>query len=199
VFREHFAAAVLREGNSLRVRQLTILATDLTNSTTFYSRDGDVIAYEIIRDHFRLMTALAERHSGFVLKTLGDGVLACLPETLSGLHAAMDIQRGMSAFWSKHSVRDNEAHVLRIGLHTGPAILVAPDQQLDVFGTTVNIAFRVARLARGGDILVTNTALDLDPAARRELESLGPTETFQTVLKGFDEDCTIHRLILPTS
>jgi class 3 adenylate cyclase len=64
--------------------------------------------------------------------------------------------------------------------------------QLDFFGPTVNIAFRVARLSHGGDILVTDTALDA--AARRELETLGPAEIFHTARRYFEDDCLIHRL-----
>ena len=65
--------------------------------------------------------------------------------------------------------------------------------QLDFFGATVNIAFRVARLAHGGDILVTDTALDA--LARRELAASGEVETFRVELRGFMDECLIHRLL----
>jgi class 3 adenylate cyclase len=192
LFRALFTGQVLPEAASLRVRQVTILATDLRGSTTLYAHAGDVAAHQFVRDHFRVIFAAAEAHEGLAVKTLGDGVMAAFPTTLDGLRAAVEIQRGMTAFLREHNGLGDGQLALRVGLHTGPSILVTMNGQLDFFGATVNIAFRVARLSHGGDILVTDTALD--PAARRELETLGPAETFHTVLKGFEDDCLIHRL-----
>ena len=195
LFRELFTEQVLPEDASLRVRQVTILATDLRGSTALYAREGDTAAHQIVRDHFRVIFAAAEAHEGLAVKTLGDGVMAAFPTTLDGLRAAVDIQRSMSALLREHRGLGDGQLALRVGLHTGPSILVTMNGQLDFFGATVNIAFRVARLAHGGDILVTDTALDA--AARHELGTFGQTEIFHTVLKGFDEDCMIHRLTLP--
>ncbi|MBI3764830.1 MAG: hypothetical protein HY260_23565 [Chloroflexi bacterium] len=195
LFRELFTDQILPEGASLRVRQVTILATDLRGSTGLYARTGDAAAYQIVHDHFRVIFSAAEAHEGLAVKTLGDGAMVSSPTTLDGLRAATDIQRAMSVFWRARDGIGEGCLALRVGLHTGPCILVTTNGRLDFFGATVNIAFRVARLANGGDILVTDTALDA--AARHELRTLGQTEIFHTIVKGFDEDCIIHRLTLP--
>jgi adenylate cyclase len=45
---------------------------------------------------------------------------------------------------------------LKIGLHQGPCFAVNMNENLDYFGTTVNIAARIQKESRGGDIMVTD-------------------------------------------
>ncbi|MBI3958589.1 MAG: adenylate/guanylate cyclase domain-containing protein, partial [Chloroflexi bacterium] len=193
-FRARLVDQFLRGNTGLRIREITVLATDLRDSTGIYTRHGDSAAYRLVSEHFGVIAPIVERHAGFLVKTLGDGVMAAFPKITNGLHVAAEIQKRLNFFWN---TRREQHLALRVGLHSGPALLVFANGTLDIFGTTVNIAFRIARLAQGGDIVVTNTALNTDTAARLELNLLGEVETQQTVLHGFDDQCIFHRIILP--
>ena len=52
---------------------------------------------------------------------------------------------------------------IRVGFHFGPAIMEGGD----VFGDAVNVAARMAAQAKGGQIITTQSTLDLLSPARR--------------------------------
>ena len=49
----------------------------------------------------------------------------------------------------------DEALRLKTGLHVGPCLLVTLNGRLDYFGTVVNVAARILRLAAPGEIVMT--------------------------------------------
>src|SRR5262249_10506140 len=51
-FKSIFAHDTLSQRESLSVKSLTILFTDITGSTAMYKRLGDIRAYNLVRDHF---------------------------------------------------------------------------------------------------------------------------------------------------
>jgi hypothetical protein len=53
--------------------------------------------------------------------------------------------------------------MIRVGFHAGPVI----EEKGDVFGDTVNVAARMAGLAKGMQIMTTRTTVDALPAALR--------------------------------
>jgi class 3 adenylate cyclase len=56
--------------------------------------------------------------------------------------------------------------VLKLGLHAGPFIAVTTGDALDYFGATVNIAARLERQCRGGEVIVSEAAAkDAETAA----------------------------------
>ena len=50
------------------VVKLTFLFTDLKGSTELYARVGDLVAYELVRGHFRLLTEIVAAERGAVVK-----------------------------------------------------------------------------------------------------------------------------------
>jgi class 3 adenylate cyclase len=52
--------------------------------------------------------------------------------------------------------------VLRAGIHYGPCIAVTPNDRLDYFGSSVNIASRLEGLSQGHDVVVSSVVHD-DP------------------------------------
>ena len=55
---------------------VTLLFTDLKGSTAMYERLGDLNAYALVREHFALLGAAVQEHSGAIVKTIGDAVMA---------------------------------------------------------------------------------------------------------------------------
>jgi class 3 adenylate cyclase len=49
--------------------------------------------------------------------------------------------------------------MLKVGLHAGPSICVTLNNSLDYFGTTVNMAARVAALSQGRDLVISQETL----------------------------------------
>ena len=94
-----------------------------------------------------------DKHSGTMIKSLGDGWLIEFKSASSAVSCATDWQR----------ISKNKGQIeLRIGIHLGD---VEHDEgpPPDVYGDTVNIAARLESIAEAGDVVIsTSTYLCLD-------------------------------------
>lgn len=153
VFRDHFRIQDLLPDLRLKISSLTILFTDLKGSTELYDRAGDVSAYSVIQKHFEILARAVKNHSGAIIKTMGDAIMASFSTPSSGVAAALEMLAGMEEL--NQEPGNNHPLGLKIGLHEGSALVVNADDRLDYFGQTVNIAARVQGLAGAGEILMT--------------------------------------------
>jgi adenylate cyclase len=76
------------------------------------------------------------------------------------------------------------------GINTGPIV----ERDGDVFGTTVNVASRIAAYARPGVLLVSAPVVDACPDLAAKVELLG-----DVTLKGLDEAISLCRWVGPRS
>ena len=91
----------------------------------------------------------------------------------------------------KRLAQTNPPLTLKVGIHTGPCIAVTLNERLDFFGSTVNMAARLQGLSVGDD-LVCSQAVYQDPEVVSLVATQGQQLTahsFETNLKGFDDDC----------
>jgi class 3 adenylate cyclase len=108
-----------------------------------------------------------QRNHGFVVKTVGDAVMAAFSRPDDAVRAALAIQDDVAGF---NSARNGAASatpiVLKLGLHAGPCIAVTTGDVLDYFGATVNIAARLEHQCHGGEVIVSaDVAADAETAA----------------------------------
>ncbi len=156
-FRDSFAMQELAPDLKLKLRSLTLLFTDLKGSTALYDREGDLAAYRLVQDHFAALKQVVQNHSGAVIKTMGDAVMAAFPSGNDGTAAAIAM---MAAMQDLAGSRRHDDVGLKVGLHAGPALAINAGQTLDYFGQTVNIAARVQGLADAGEICLTRALND---------------------------------------
>ena len=152
-FRDNFAMHELAPDLKLKLRNLTLLFTDLKGSTALYDREGDLAAYRLVQDHFAALKQVVRDHSGAVIKTMGDAVMAAFPSGNDGTAAAIAMMAAMQDLAGGRRANDVG---LKVGLHAGPALAINAGQTLDYFGQTVNIAARVQGLADAGEICLTS-------------------------------------------
>lgn len=184
VFHELFRAESVPAQGGLSFRSLTVLFTDLKGSTELYSRMGDIRAYGLVREHFGVLREIVAAHSGAVVKTIGDAVMATFPVPELALEAAAAMNREIG------KVGDLE---LKIGMHTGPCIAVDMNERLDYFGQTVNIAARVQGIADSRQIVCTDSVYEAPGVAEviAKLAAAGPREC--AALKGVDGEVGVWR------
>ena len=147
---------------------MTILFADVCRSTQLFEQHGDVKAREIIATTLSALTQVTHKHGGRVIKTIGDEIMATLPTGTAGVLAACDMQRRVASDLKilRHSV------AIRIGLHFGNVLC----ENDDVFGDAVNVAARMAGLAKAQQIVTTaSTSEDVPPEHALEIRSLGKT------------------------
>jgi class 3 adenylate cyclase len=166
-FRRLSPEQLLRPGDNAEIGWIAIMFTDLKGSTELYDALGDAPAYNLVRDHFSFLADRVQINHGFVVKTVGDAVMAAFSRPDDAVHAALAIQDDVASF---NSARGEGASatpiVLKLGLHAGPCIAVTTGDVLDYFGATVNIAARLEHQCRGGEVIVSeDVAEDAETAA----------------------------------
>lgn len=191
-FRDMFSSEVLAPGSSVSIENLTLFFSDLRDSTVLYETVGDAPAYSRVRNHFDFMFRIIAEHSGGVVKTIGDAVMAAFYSPEDAVRASLEIQREVQQF--NQSLPPGEGIVIKIGLHYGPAIAINSNDRLDYFGRTVNIAARIQGASKGDDIVMSGECFQR-PAVREILRDASATvDRFQTNLKGIEGVFDLYRV-----
>lgn len=183
MFRDLFAAEALRPGEQISVGTLTVLFTDLRDSTKLYREIGDATAFGRVMSHFDVLKKAIAEHDGAIVKTIGDAVMAVFRCAADGVTAMLEAQRTLA------QPTDGRTPLqLKAGLHTGPCIAVTLNDRLDYFGSTVNLAARLEALSSGNDVIISRSVFE-DAKVRELVDSkrLSATE-FDMSLKGFDNE-----------
>src|SRR5689334_2750193 len=183
MFRDLFASEALRPGEQISVGTLTVLFTDLRNSTQLYRQIGDATAFGRVMNHFDILRKQITEHDGAIVKTIGDAVMAVFRSAADALTAMIEAQRLLA------EPGDGAMPLtLKAGLHTGPCIAVTLNDRLDYFGSTVNMAARLEGLSTGSDVIISGAVHD-DARVRNLIESQGLSAVeFDMALKGFEDE-----------
>src|SRR5215813_7137200 len=75
-FRDIYRTDTLAIDQRLKILSLTFLFSDLKGSTALYDRVGDLVAFDLVNEHFRLLQKIIASEQGAVVKTIGDAVMA---------------------------------------------------------------------------------------------------------------------------
>ena len=190
-FRDIYRTDTLDVDQRLKITSLTFLFTDLKGSTELYERVGDLVAYDMVREHFRVLHQVVASHAGAVVKTIGDAVMATFATPDQAIAAALEMRDAMP---NLHARARHEDLVLKIGVHEGPCLAVMVNDRLDYFGQTVNIAARVQGLAVSRSIFATKAVIDNEQAAGL-LDAAGLTPMpQQALLRGVVDRYTVYEI-----
>jgi class 3 adenylate cyclase len=185
VFRDLFASEALRPGEQISVGTLTVLFTDLRNSTRMYREIGDATAFGRVMNHFDVLKQVIADEDGALVKTIGDAVMAVFRAPAGAVRAMLHAQQRLGS-----PPEGVSPLTLKAGVHTGPCIAVTLNDRLDYFGSTVNLAARLEAQSTGDDVVIS-TAVYSDPEVRELLsdpnKGLSATR-FEMPLRGFDRE-----------
>jgi class 3 adenylate cyclase len=185
MFRDLFAREALRPGERISVGTLTVLFTDLKDSTRLYREIGDATAFGRVMNHFDVLKQTIAAQDGALVKTIGDAVMAVFRRPANALRAMLEAQERLA-----HPPEGMLPLTLKAGLHTGPCIAVTLNDRLDYFGSTVNLAARLEGQSTGGDVVISATVYS-DPEVRELLKECPAglsAAQFTIPLKGFDDE-----------
>ena len=139
--------------------EVTVLFTDIVNSTQFWDQHGDTAGRLMLDLHNTLLFPVVKAFRGTIVKTIGDSIMASFKSPRDGVCAAIAMQQCLEQ--QRKEDRSFDVHI-RIGVHTGTALVEAND----VFGDTVNIAARVESAAGSDEILVSQDTAKKLPEGR---------------------------------
>jgi class 3 adenylate cyclase len=177
----------------LEVRHIVLWFSDLTGSTALYARNGDPLAYNLVREHFDLVFEAVNRHQGAVVKTMGDGIMAVFVAGARAVEAALAAHQALDDFNQQRGLTGDERLMLKIGIHAGPSIVVTLSDRLDYFGNTVNVASRVSDLARGTQTMFTES-IQADAEVQAVIAGYD-VQSFHSEIRGLGQSLTVHRLV----
>ncbi len=190
-FRDIHRTDTLDVNQRLKITSLTFLFTDLKGSTELYERVGDLVAFDLVKEHFQILHEIIAAESGAVVKTIGDAVMATFPTPDRALAAALRMREAMRGLNEKHQSEDL---LLKIGIHEGPCLAVTLNDRQDYFGQTVNIASRVQALAVSRSILATGSVVDY-PRASEILQTDGIKPTARRLpLRGITDEVSVYEI-----
>ncbi len=127
-------------------REATLLFTDIEDSTRYWGNRGDVKGRLMVDRHNRILFPVIRQFHGRIIKTIGDSIMALFNQPEDAMNAAIAIQQALQQ--AREEDRQFRIRV-RIGLHTGEAIV----EHNDVFGDVVNVAARIESEAEADEIL----------------------------------------------
>jgi class 3 adenylate cyclase len=206
LFRDLFSSEVLRPGEQISVGSMTIVFTDLKDSTRLYREIGDAPAFGRVLTHFEILKAAVAAENGGIVKTMGDAILAVFPRPLAALRAILQAQHWL-ARPAEFPVPDGvtlppaslKPLALKSGIHGGPCLAINQNERLDYFGSTVNIASRLCGICSGSEIMLSESVRH-DPEVDSWLaspEAQGEVTSEKSTLKGFgDETFNLWRIRL---
>ncbi len=144
------AALMPQQGESL-----TVLFTDIEDSTNLTERLGDEQWERIIDEHNDIVREELHRHAGFEVKLTGDGFLIAFADGINALRCAARVQDQVIQLAALRGASWPVS--LRMGVHRGDVILRPGG---DILGRTVNMAARIMAKGRGGSIVVSQALHD---------------------------------------
>jgi adenylate cyclase len=159
------------------------LFVDISGSTRLYETLGDEQALARVGHSLALIARACEDYGGKVIRTTGDGAL-CMFETAD---AALRASRLMQEKTDQQQEPGETGLGIHIGCHFGPVLASGGD----LYGDTVNLAARVAGLAKVGQIITTADTIDkLSPALADQARKLD-----RVPVKGKQEAVTIFEFL----
>ncbi len=162
---------------------LAVLFADVVGSTKLYDTLGDTTAKHMIDECLAVLRAVVLQYGGRVIKTIGDEIMCVLPNADAGCLAATDMHHKITALPEVSQVKRS----VRIGFHFGPVI----EENNDVFGDTVNVAARMAGLAKSAQIITTGATV----ACMSHMLQLSTRKIAALSVKGKGEDVAVSEVI----
>jgi len=182
-------------------KQITVMFCDMAGFTAFIDNLGPEAGYAFMDQIYEILIYKVREYDGTVNEMTGDGIMALFGAPIAledapqrALRSALAVHREIGRFNDTKRRRISIPPIkMRIGIHTGPAVVGTLGNDLRVefkaVGDTVNLASRMERLAEPGTTYVTEITYKLT----RELfkfEALGEKE-----VKGKKESFAVYRLL----
>ena len=170
-----------------KTANLAILFADVSGSTRLFETLGDATARIKVAECLDTLSEVTRSHNGTVIKTIGDEIMCTFPTADDAASAASEMHEALQEDVTEGTGGEATQLSIRVGMHYGPAILEGGD----VFGDAVNVAARMAAQAKGGQIITTQSTVDmLAPTLRASTRFVD-----RAPIKGKKEDIEIYEII----
>jgi adenylate cyclase len=172
---------------------VTVMFADIVGFTRMTEELSPVETVKILNDVFSIFDDIADKHRVEKIKTIGDAYMACAGlDTGAQIHyadAVASMALEMVRKVDEYRKRTGERVQIRIGIGTGPVVAGVIGKKkfiYDMWGDTVNVAFRLAADAAAETVqvdLTTHRRLQhrfrFDPVQEVEIKGKGRMQVYQ--------------------
>jgi adenylate cyclase len=157
---------------------------DIVGSTRLYEVLGDKLAEKLVTTTLKQLSDIVSKFQGVTIKTGGDDVMCRFLNADHALAAANE----MHLFLANKTAPSRDSKIaIRIGAHQGPVI----ESEGDIYGDAVNLAARVAALARGGKTLISGYVFEqLSETSRKRAQHFTTT-----TVKGKEQPIDVYDVV----
>jgi YVTN family beta-propeller protein len=167
---------------------VTFLFTDIEGSTRLVKELREQWG-AVLADHGRLLRDAFAQHHGHEVDTQGDSFFVAFPSARDAILAAVGAQRVLA----EHEWPNGAEVRVRMGIHTGQAA-VAEERYL---GLSVHRAARIGAAAHGGQVLASQTTVNLLEDEEQELPEIRLRDLGPQPLKDLDRPVRLYQVEAP--
>ncbi len=180
-------------------RELTVMFVDMVGSTPMAERLDAEELRDLVLGYHEICDQAIHRYDGFVVRRVGDGLLACFghphaheDDARRAVMAGLSIIESMGPLSRRLAPAGDLAVEVRVAVHTGPVVLTHIGDTLELVGSTVNEAARLESEASPGEVLISDATRRL-VHQHFEVEPRGEAE-----LRGVSRRMVVHAVRGPS-
>lgn len=192
LYRELMRSEVLVDDQTLRLQNATILFAVLTNSTKLYASLGDKKTFVLIKKYVRIIFDTIAKCGGVPVKTIGGVVMGTFIDPDKAFRTAVKALRQLVKY-SKNKLVGEQLEI-KIGLHSGPVLMVTLNNLLDYIGLTVNSTLDITYTALPNEIVISEALFNNRSVKRSILSVTNTVQKQQIRFRGNPADYTLYHI-----
>ena len=169
---------------------LVVLFADISGSTKIYEKFGDTIARDATSACITIMTDVAARLQGRLVKTIGDEAMIAFRDPIKAVLASNEMQMAVQRAGDEGKFATGPLRV-KVGLHYGAGL----EEETDVFGEAALVASALVNMAKADQILTSDGTLEQIPPALR----VGSRMVDRTLVDGVSSEIQVYEMIWEVS
>jgi class 3 adenylate cyclase len=198
------ARELMRQPEATRLggekREVAILFSDIRGFTPLSESLSPEAIISILNHYFSHMIEVIKGHKGIIVDFFGDGVLVFFdpldepiePTTHRAIRCAIEMQNAMGPFNDDMRKEGLPELEMGIGLNAGQVVVgnigSEARAKYGIVGSAVNLTERIQKVAKGGDVIVSNSIY------RYTHENLNIKKSFDVELKGVQGRIALYQI-----
>lgn len=150
--------------------EMAVMFSDIRGFTSMSEKMTAKENFDFVNEYLKLVSPLIQKHEGFIVKFLGDGMMAIFPYGVKDAVAAgIEKEKMVQEFNKTLKERGLPPITVGIGVHTGPMMVGMIGEELrmqgDAFSDNVNLTSRIEGLNKffGTSMIISEDTLQQLP------------------------------------
>jgi class 3 adenylate cyclase len=177
--------------------EMAVMFSDVRGFTTLSERMTPQQNFDFVNEYLKLVSPVIQKHDGFIVKFLGDGMMAIFPYGVDdAVQAGIEKQQKVKEFNAVLAQRGLPPISVGIGIHTGHMMVGMIGEEMrmqgDAFSDNVNLTSRVEGLNKfyGTSMIITEeTLMRLEKPIPYRMRYLGKVQ-----VKGRDKPIALYEV-----